>query len=262
MSSDVNDVSLDSLYQQILLAEQQTSENTGKLHEVKSSIIKAEKEIKSFTEKLERAYTELDEKAQLESEILLQLKLNKRQQEEMEKKKKDLLEQQNGLREEMERIQREIAEEKEKFMNMIRTFNSDFNLLKNRDLVFHHQTKSEIQTLQSESEALSKEIERLKQEKTQLITLQTEQQSLSAELKGLHSQLTGENKILPKTRLLFESAVPTGERFDIVRVHRCGEGAGGGSGTHRVTEDRKGNSHSETSDRQHLPQTEERSRST
>ncbi|KAK2853084.1 hypothetical protein Q7C36_008285 [Tachysurus vachellii] len=190
MSSDVNDVSLDSLYQQILLAEQQTSENTGKLHEVKSSIIKAEKEIKSFTEKLERAYTELDEKAQLESEILLQLKLNKRQQEEMEKKKKDLLEQQNGLREEMERIQREIAEEKEKFMNMIRTFNSDFNLLKNRDLVFHHQTKSEIQTLQSESEALSKEIERLKQEKTQLITLQTEQQSLSAELKGLHSQLT------------------------------------------------------------------------
>lgn len=41
-------------------------------------------------------------------------------------------------------------------MNTIRTFNSDFNLLKNRDLVFHHQTKSEIQTLQSESEALSR----------------------------------------------------------------------------------------------------------
>ncbi|GAA6088230.1 coiled-coil domain-containing protein 172 [Tachysurus ichikawai] len=104
-----------------------------------------------------------------------------------------------------ERIKREVAEEKEKFMNTIRTFNSDFNLLKNRDLVFHHQTKSEIQTLQSESEALSREIERLKQEKTQLITLQTEQQSLSAELKGLHSQLADVERELEEAAAHTES---------------------------------------------------------
>lgn len=53
-------------------------------------------------------------------------------------------------------MNREAAEEKEKFLNAIRTFNSDFNLLNKRDLVFESQIRSEMQTLQSEAEALTK----------------------------------------------------------------------------------------------------------
>ncbi|KAG7334448.1 hypothetical protein KOW79_002855 [Hemibagrus wyckioides] len=205
MSSDVSDVNLDSLYQQILLSEQQVSENTRQLHEAKSSITKAEEKIKSFTEKLERAHAELDEKAQLEAELLLQLKLIKKQEEEITKKKQDLLQQQNRLRQELEQLNREAAEEKEQFLNAIRTFNCDFNLLNKRDLIFESQIRSEMQTLQSEAEALTKEMERIEQENSQLMALQSEQQSLNAELQGLHSQLSDLERELEEAEALTES---------------------------------------------------------
>ncbi|XP_053476331.1 coiled-coil domain-containing protein 172 isoform X2 [Ictalurus furcatus] len=190
---------------QILLTEQQGSKNSRQLHEVKSAITKAEEQIKSFTEKLEHAHTELDEKARLESETTLQLHLIKRQQREIQKKKEDLLERQKGLRQDRERMNREAAEEKEKFMTAIRTFNSDFNLLTKRDAVFQSQTRSEIQSLQLEAEALTKEMERMKQENSQLISLQTERESLSAELQGLHSHLADLERELEEAAALTDS---------------------------------------------------------
>lgn len=54
-----------------------------------------------------------------------------------------------------ERVNRETAEEKEKFRKAIRTFNSEFNLLRNREIVFQSQTRSEIQSLQEEAVALT-----------------------------------------------------------------------------------------------------------
>ncbi|XP_053477226.1 coiled-coil domain-containing protein 172-like [Ictalurus furcatus] len=166
MSSGVHDMSLDSFNQQILYTEQQWSKNSRQLHEVKSAITKAEEEIKSFTEKLEHAHTELDKK---------------------------------------ERMNREAAEEKEKFMTAIRTFNSDFNLLRKRDAVFQSQSRSEIQSLQSEAEALTKEMERTKQENSQLISLQTERESLSAELQRLHSHLADLERELEEAAALTDS---------------------------------------------------------
>ncbi|XP_049337406.1 coiled-coil domain-containing protein 172 isoform X2 [Astyanax mexicanus] len=153
-------MSLDSLFQQILLTEQQVSDNTRQLHEVKAAIIKTEEKIKSFTEKLEHAHIELNEKAQLQSEVTLQLYLIKKQQEQMEKKREELQKQQNDLKQELDRLNRESEEEKEKFMKEIVTFNSDFNLLSKRDIVFQNQTRSEIQSLQLEADALNKELER------------------------------------------------------------------------------------------------------
>ncbi|XP_060780578.1 coiled-coil domain-containing protein 172 [Neoarius graeffei] len=205
MSSNVQNISLDSLYEQILLTERQVSENNRQLQEVKSAIIKAEEKIRSFTEKLEDAQTELDEKARLESEVMLQLNLIKRQHHEIEKTKADLLERQTGLRQELGRINKEAAEEKEKFMHAIRTFNSEFNLLRNRDMAFQSQTRSEIQSLQTEAEALTEEMERMKQENPWLISLRTERDSLTAELQGLQSHLAGLEKELEEASALTES---------------------------------------------------------
>lgn len=100
-------------------------------------------------------------------------------------------------------------------------------------------------------------MERMKQENPWLISLQTERESLTEELQGLRSHLAGEaeNRILLQTLLLFQ--VLTEKCFSIARVHRFGEGAGGGIGSHRVPEDWKANCRSETSDRQHLPQVSE-----
>ncbi|KAM9478038.1 LOW QUALITY PROTEIN: coiled-coil domain-containing protein 172-like [Clarias gariepinus] len=137
-------MSQDTLYQHILLTQQQAFENTRRLHEAKSDITKAEAKIKSFTENLEQARTKLEEKARLESEMKLQLSLIKRQQEELKKKTEDFLKQQSGLRREMKRINKEAAEEREKFMKAFRTFISDYNLLTKNNVVFESQTRAKI----------------------------------------------------------------------------------------------------------------------
>ncbi|KAF7710851.1 coiled-coil domain-containing protein 172 isoform X1 [Silurus meridionalis] len=205
MSLDAQAVNLDVLYQHILLTEQQASENTRRLHEVKSAITKTEEKIKSFTEKLEHDHIELDEKAQLEAEMMLQLNVIKRKQQEIQKKKEELLEQQNGLRQEMARVIREAAEEKEKFMKAIRAFNSEFNLLRKMDIMFCSQTKSEIERLESEAEALTKAMETMKQENSQLISLRTERESLKAELQELNSHLAELERELEEAVALTES---------------------------------------------------------
>ncbi|XP_017578235.1 coiled-coil domain-containing protein 172 isoform X3 [Pygocentrus nattereri] len=153
-------MSLDSLFQQILLTEQQVSENTRQLHEVKAAVIRTQEKIKCFNEKLENARVELDEKAQLQSEATLQLYLIKKRQEQIEKKREDLQKQQNDLKQELDRLKRESVEEREKFMREITAFNDDFNLLKKRNIVFQSQTRSEILSLQLEAHSLKKELER------------------------------------------------------------------------------------------------------
>ncbi|KAF5890583.1 coiled-coil domain-containing protein [Clarias magur] len=135
----------------------------------------------------------------------LQLGLIKRQQQELKKKKEDLLEQQNELRQEMERINREAAEEREKFMKAIRTFNSDYNLLTKREVVFESQTTAKIHSLEEEAEALTTEIERMKQENPQLVALRAEQESLTAELQGLRSHLADLERELEEALALTES---------------------------------------------------------
>uniref|UniRef100_W5JXM7 Coiled-coil domain-containing protein 172 n=1 Tax=Astyanax mexicanus TaxID=7994 RepID=W5JXM7_ASTMX len=195
-------MSLDSLFQQILLTEQQVSDNTRQLHEVKAAIIKTEEKVKSFTEKLEHAHIELNEKAQLQSEVTLQLYLIKKQQEQMEKKREELQKQQNDLKQELDRLNRESEEEKEKFMKEIVTFNSDFNLLSKRDIVFQNQTRSEIQSLQLEADALNKEMERMWQESS---WLRSEQGVLEMKLQELQSQLTELERELEEAAALTES---------------------------------------------------------
>ncbi|KAF0027956.1 hypothetical protein F2P81_020697 [Scophthalmus maximus] len=149
-------MSLDSLFQQILLTEQQLTEQTQRFKEVKVAIIRCNEKIQGTTEKYEKTIEELDEKAQQSSVMRLQRDLMKKREEQMLKQIEELLCQRSRLRERLAKIKKESKEEEERFLQEISRFNSDFSLRGNRDAVFQSQTHTEILDLQRDVESLYK----------------------------------------------------------------------------------------------------------
>ncbi|XP_073691170.1 coiled-coil domain-containing protein 172 [Garra rufa] len=183
-------MSLDTLFEQILLTEHQVSENIKQLHEAKAAIKSVQDKINSSREKLDEAHRELDEKAQLLAETKLQVVLMIKQQDQLEKQKEELLGLQRDLKENLDRLKRESREEREKFLKDMITFNNEFNLISNRNDAFHTQTISKIQSLELEAETLQKEMDLLKQKNTLLSSMEAEKRSLESELQDMQSQLT------------------------------------------------------------------------
>ncbi|KAK9964593.1 hypothetical protein ABG768_005756 [Culter alburnus] len=197
-------MSLESLFEQILLTEQQVSENIKQLHEVKAAIKSVQDKINSSCEKLEKAHRELDEKAQLLSENKLQLVLMTKRQDQLERQREELLELQRDLKETLDRLKREYCEEREKFLKEMITFNNKFSLISNRNAVFHTQTRSKIQSLELEAETLHKEMDLLKQKNTLLSSMEAEKRSLEAELQDIQSQLADIERDLKEAVALTE----------------------------------------------------------
>ncbi|KAK7140071.1 hypothetical protein R3I94_012630 [Phoxinus phoxinus] len=197
-------MSLESLFEQILLTEQQVSENIKQLHEVKAAIKSVQDKINSSCEKLEKAHHELDDKAQLLSENKLQLVLMTKRQDHLGRKREELLELQRDLKETLNRLKREFREEREKFLKEMITFNNEFNLISNRNAVFHTQTCSKIQSLELEAETLHREVDLLKQKNTLLSSMEAEKRSLEAELQDIKSQRTDIERDLKEAVALTE----------------------------------------------------------
>ncbi|KAJ8013894.1 hypothetical protein DPEC_G00034550 [Dallia pectoralis] len=178
-------MSLDTLFQQVLLTEQQISEKNQQLHEVKVATAKCQDRIKSLTEKSEYVSIVFDEKAQHLSETKLQYDLMKKHQIQIEKQASELLEQQKILQEHLEKNRKSLKEEQEKFMNEIRTFNRDFSLFNNRETFFESQTQSEMLDLEEEVNSLNKELESIGRKNTWVNSMQDEKISLHLEIEGL-----------------------------------------------------------------------------
>ncbi|XP_045921126.1 coiled-coil domain-containing protein 172 isoform X2 [Micropterus dolomieu] len=141
-------MSLDSLFHQILLTEQQLTEQTQKLKEVKVAIIRCNEKIKSATERYEKTNEELNKKA---------------------------------------KIKRESKEEEENFLQEISRFNSDFSLRGNREIVFESQTHAEILDLEREVESLYKEMELMSRSNSHMSSIQEEKRALQLKLQDLDS---------------------------------------------------------------------------
>ncbi|XP_067277481.1 coiled-coil domain-containing protein 172 isoform X2 [Pseudorasbora parva] len=183
-------MSLESLFEQILLTEQQVSENIKQLHEVKAAIKSVQENIISSREKLEKAHHDLDAKAQLLSEKKMLLVLMTKRQDQLERQRDEVLELQRHLKETLDRMKSEYCEEREKFLKEMITFNNKFNLISNRNAVFHTQTRSKIQSLEMEAETLHKEMDLMKQNNTLLSSMEENKRSLEAELQEEQSKLT------------------------------------------------------------------------
>ncbi|XP_038588310.1 coiled-coil domain-containing protein 172 isoform X3 [Micropterus salmoides] len=141
-------MSLDSLFHQILLTEQQLTEQTQKLKEVKVAIIRCNEKIKSATERYEKTNEELNKKA---------------------------------------KIKRESKEEEENYLQEISRFNSDFSLRGNREIVFESQTHAEILDLEREVESLYKEMELMSRSNSHMSSMQEEKRALQLKLQDLDS---------------------------------------------------------------------------
>ncbi|XP_054455555.1 coiled-coil domain-containing protein 172 [Anoplopoma fimbria] len=178
-------MSLDTLFQQILLTEQQLTEQTQKIKEVKVAIIRCNEKVKSATEKNGKTNEELDKKAQQLSAMRLQNDLMKKCEDQMLKQIEELLGQRSQRRERLAKIKRESKEEEEKFLQEISRFNRDFSLCGNKDVVFESQTHTEILDLERELEALHKEMELMSRRNNHMSSMQEEKRALQLKLQGL-----------------------------------------------------------------------------
>uniref|UniRef100_A0A3B3CDH4 Coiled-coil domain-containing protein 172 n=1 Tax=Oryzias melastigma TaxID=30732 RepID=A0A3B3CDH4_ORYME len=222
-------MSLDSLFQQVLLTEQQQSEQIQKLKDgtflflaiiklaasfvlkknmrfrqqhcrlrifvvfikkkrylsdicisVKVSIIKCNEKIKNATEKYENIKEELNKKAPRLCILRLQCDLMRKTEDLMLKHIEELSCQRNHLGESLAKIRRESKEEEEHFLQEISGFNRDFSLQGNKVTLLESQTRSELQLLQREEEALHKDLDgRLKEAKLTTESLKLESQFVS-----------------------------------------------------------------------------------
>ncbi|XP_041646047.1 coiled-coil domain-containing protein 172 isoform X2 [Cheilinus undulatus] len=178
-------MSLDSLFQQILLTEQQLADQTNKFQEAKVAIIRCHEQIKSTNEILEKTKEEHDKKAQQLSLMKLQHGLMKKQENQMLMKNEELLGQKNHLQEHLAKIKRESTEEKETFLQEISRFNSEFSLTRNREIESKNQTTSEILDLERKVELLHQEMEQMSCRNSHMSTMQEQKRELQLELKSL-----------------------------------------------------------------------------
>ncbi|XP_069395391.1 coiled-coil domain-containing protein 172 isoform X2 [Paralichthys olivaceus] len=178
-------MSLDTLFHQILVTEQQLTEQTKKFKEVKVAIIRCREKIKGTSEKYEKINQELDEKAQQLSVMRLQYDLMKKCEDQILKQIEELLCQKSHLMERLAKIKKESKEEEESFLQEISRFNSDFSLPGNRGTVFESQTHTEFLDLEGDVESLYKEMELMSHGNSHMITLQEEKRALQLELQGL-----------------------------------------------------------------------------
>ncbi|KAL0964521.1 hypothetical protein UPYG_G00325070 [Umbra pygmaea] len=198
-------MSLDNLFKQILLTEQQTSEKTQRFQEVKVAIARCQDTIKSLNEKSETVSKELDEKAQHLSEKMLQYNLMKKHQVQIENQTSELLRQRNDLRDQLEEKRKSLKEEQEKFMEEIKTFNRDFSLFNNREIVFECQTQSEIHGIEEEVNSVNKEMESMAQKNTWVNSMEEEKKSLLFELQGLEHIMRDLESQLNEAKSITES---------------------------------------------------------
>ncbi|XP_027862358.1 coiled-coil domain-containing protein 172 [Xiphophorus couchianus] len=178
-------MSLDSLFQQILQAEYQQSEQTQKLKDVKVEIIRYNEKIKSETEKYKQITDELDKKAEQLSTMTLQCDMMRKCKDQALKQIEEQLCQQSRLNSRLAKIKKESKEEQHQFLQAITKFNTDFSLTGNSAAVLESQTHAEILALRREAETLLKEMDDMKSRNSHMSSTVEERSRLLLELQEL-----------------------------------------------------------------------------
>ncbi|XP_074855909.1 coiled-coil domain-containing protein 172 [Carettochelys insculpta] len=182
-------MSLDSLFQQILLTEQQAEEKRHLMHQVKLDINRSHEKIKEITELLNEAKIKLETKVQQLSEKLFYLQLLKNHEDILEKKKVELINQRSICLNIFSDIKRKMTEEEENFLKEITDFNNEYGLTCNRELVIKNKAKTEICDLENKANILKNEMESMERENVQLNALKWQKNELKQDLFTLQSKL-------------------------------------------------------------------------
>ncbi|XP_061913960.1 coiled-coil domain-containing protein 172 isoform X2 [Entelurus aequoreus] len=186
-------MSLDKLFHQILLTEQQLSEQNQKLKEgylVKAAIVRCNGELKAATEKYDKTSEELDMKEQQLSSMRLQRDLMNKCKEEMSKHIQELLCQKSHLKERLDKIRAEFQDEESVFLQEVFTFNSDFSLGGSRETVLTSQTHTEVLNLDRQVDLFHKEMEEMSQRNSHMSVLNGQRRTLQLGLQALKNMHT------------------------------------------------------------------------
>ncbi|XP_053166928.1 coiled-coil domain-containing protein 172 isoform X2 [Hemicordylus capensis] len=182
-------MSLDSLFQQILLTEQKAEEKRRLMHQVKQRITLTSEKVKQITEQLDEANRQLEIQVQLLSEKLFNLELLKKREENLEKQKAELQNQKSTLLEMFMDTKKKMAIEENKFLKEITDFNNEYGLTSNRELLIKKRVKAEICELEEKENVLRNEIESMEHENVQLKMFQHKKNELKQDLCTLQKKL-------------------------------------------------------------------------
>ncbi|XP_067368457.1 coiled-coil domain-containing protein 172 isoform X3 [Channa argus] len=198
-------MSLDALFQQILLTEQQMTERTQRFKQVKVALIRWKEKLKSAAEKYEKTTTEIDQKAQQLSVMRLQHDLMKKCEDQMLKQIEEILCQKSNLREHLIKKESVSKDEEQNFLQEISRFNDEFSLQDDRETVFDSQMHTEILDLEREVESLYKEIEQMSHSNNHMSSMQEEKRALQFELQGLYNNLKDLDRQLSEAEAMTDS---------------------------------------------------------
>ncbi|KAK7901411.1 hypothetical protein WMY93_018180 [Mugilogobius chulae] len=187
-------MSLDSLFQQVLLTEQQLVQQTHKFKEVKVAIIKCKEKIKATKEKFEQVNQELDEKAQQLCTVRLEYDLLRKSEEQIRAHLEELLGTREKLQDNLASIKQQAAEERDMFLEEICKFNSDMSLHTNPENVLQDQEQEVLQELLREEEELNTEMAEMRQSSRHLRRVQEDRRALLLELQSLDTVCTDVEK--------------------------------------------------------------------
>ncbi|KAM8924747.1 coiled-coil domain-containing protein 172 [Pelodytes ibericus] len=203
-------MSLDSLFQHILLTEKQAQEQRRLIQEVKSDTSSCQKKINHVTENLKEAKTALEAKVYLLSEKRFQSTLLTKRQEGLETQKHALQAEKAEHLATLQQIKKEMADEGDKFLKEIMHFNNEYGLTTDREALIREKAQAETKLLDTEEETLRKgfvmfyeDIESLKGEKSHLNTLQRQRESMEKELAALQLNLKGMRQDDPSVDPMF-----------------------------------------------------------
>ncbi|XP_042312137.1 coiled-coil domain-containing protein 172 [Sceloporus undulatus] len=189
-------MSLDSLFQQILLTEQKAEEKRRHLHQVKQEIALGHEKAKQLRQQLDEAKSKLEDEVQLLSEKFFHLEILKKREESLEKQKAELLCQKSILLETFMEIKRKNATEDDKFLKELTDFNNEYALTSNREILIKKRIQAEICELEEKENVLRNEIESMEHKNAQLKMFQLQKNELKEDLFTLQKKLKGfENEI-------------------------------------------------------------------
>ncbi|XP_053305996.1 coiled-coil domain-containing protein 172 [Spea bombifrons] len=188
-------MSLDSLFQHILLTERQAQEQRRLIQEVKSETKICQRRINDVTENLKEARAVLETKVNLLSEKRFERILLEKRREILGSQKDALLTEDRDRRSALvcrvcsDQLKKEIEEEEENFLTEVVRFNNDYGLTSDRGVLVRERIQAETRLLREEEETLNKEIESLRGENVHFAALLQQRNAAKMELAELELHL-------------------------------------------------------------------------
>ncbi|XP_075698854.1 coiled-coil domain-containing protein 172 [Rhinoderma darwinii] len=187
-------MSVESLFQQIVLSQQQAQERSRVLQEVKSEVTNCHEKIIEVKEKLQSAKATQEETVLLVLERRCQRDLLMKCQDGVKVQETELLRDNRDLLSCLREVKDEIVSEEEKFMEEVLDYNNNYGLTVNRKELLRERAEDEGRSLEEAAAVLGCEIETQRGENIHLNALHRQRNVIQRELRAFQETLRGLDK--------------------------------------------------------------------